>query len=44
MLSFDDREVNIYKEILNKQLVSHTNEMNVGIEDFHENMQKLGIE
>lgn len=44
MLSFDDREVQIYKEILNQQLVSHTNEMNDGIEEFHENMQKLGIE
>ena len=44
MLSFEDREVQIYKEGLMKQLVQHTNDMNQGIEDFHENMQKLGIE
>ena len=44
MMSFEDREVQIYKQGLNKQLVQHTNEMNQGIEDFHENMRKLGIE
>lgn len=44
MLSFDDREVQMYKEVLNKQLVTHTHEMNYGIADFQENMRKLGIE
>lgn len=44
MLSFEDREVRIYKEGLTKQLVTHTNEMNEGISDFQENMRKLGIE
>lgn len=34
----------MYKEVLNRQLVIHTNEMNNGISDFQENMRKLGIE
>lgn len=34
----------MYKEVLNRQLVIHTNEMNNGIADFQENMRKLGIE
>lgn len=41
---FDDREVTIYQQNLHKQLEHHTTDMIAGIDQFHENMQKLGIE
>ena len=41
---FEDREIQIFKDKLNKQLDQHTMEMIQGYEDFQENMQKLGIE
>lgn len=43
-LYFEDREVTIYKDKLTKTLNFHTEDMVAGIDDFHENMQKLGIE
>ena len=41
---FEDREVNIYKNKLNKELNAATNEMGFGISDFEKNLQKLGIQ
>lgn len=43
-LEFEDREIMIYKNALGKELSLNTNDMVVGIDNFHENMQKLGIE
>lgn len=43
-LYFEDREVNIYKDNLTKQLHLHDQDMYNGFEWFQENMQKLGIE
>ena len=43
-LYFEDREVTLYKDKLTKTLNFHTEDMVQGIDDFHENMQKLGIE
>jgi hypothetical protein len=43
-LYFDDREIQIYKDKLNKSMKVHDLDMQVGIEAFQENMQKLGIE
>lgn len=44
MLYFEDREVKIYKDNLNNVLQAHQNEQMEGIDAFHENMRKLGIE
>ena len=41
---FEDREVNMYKDSLSKQLFLHDQDMQNGFEWFQENMQKLGIE
>ena len=41
---FEDREVGIYKDKLNRELIGATNEMNHGFSDFEKNLQKLGIE
>ena len=41
---FEDREVNIYKSKLEKELNVATNEMKGGLFDFEKNLQKLGIE
>lgn len=43
-LEFEDREVSIYKNKLDKELSFNNNDMVKGIDNFHENMQKLGIE
>ena len=44
MLYFEDREVKIYKDNLNSVLEAHQREQMEGIDQFHENMRKLGIE
>ena len=41
---FEDREVNIFKEKLNKELVDATYEMRHGFSEYDKNLQKLGIE
>ena len=41
---FEDREVKIYKDKLNAVLEAHQCEQVNGIDEFHENMRKLGIE
>ena len=41
---FDDREVKIYKDKLNRELDYNTNDMKYGITEFHENLRKLGVE
>lgn len=43
-LYFEDREIKLYKDSLNQKLNFNTEDMIKGIEFFHENMQKLGIE
>jgi hypothetical protein len=43
-LEFEDREIMIYKNVLDKELNFNNDDMVVGIDNFHENMQKLGIE
>lgn len=43
-LEFEDREVRIYKQRLEREMVSNTNDLINGVEDFHENMKKQGIE
>ena len=43
-LYFDDREVMMYKDRLNKQLDYHTQDVIHGMEAFEENLQKLGVE
>ena len=41
---FEDREVNIYKEKLNRELLEATGEMRNGFSEFEKNLQKLGID
>ena len=41
---FDDREVKIYKDKLNRELDHNSNDMKGGISEFHENLRKLGVE
>ena len=41
---FEDREVNLYKEKMNKELIGATEEMRYGVSEFDKNLQKLGIE
>lgn len=41
---FEDREVNIYKAKLEKELNNATLEMRGGLSEFEKNLQKLGIE
>lgn len=43
-LYFEDREIKIYKDGLQRELDHHTNDMVHGVDEFHENMQKLGVE
>lgn len=44
MLYFEEREIKIYKDNLNSVLDAHQTEQAQGIDQFHENMRKLGIE
>lgn len=41
---FEDREVNIYKQKLENQLVAATAEQINGFRDFEKNLEKLGIQ
>jgi hypothetical protein len=41
---FEDREVNIFKSKLERELDAATNEMHNGLAEFEKNLQKLGIE
>lgn len=41
---FEEREVNLYKERLNRELDFATSEMKNGVSEFDKNLQKLGIE
>ena len=41
---FDQREIEIYKDMLSKELTYNSTDMRNGIVEFHENMRKLGIE
>lgn len=41
---FEDREVNIYKAKLDKELDMATSEMRNGFSEFEKNLQKLGID
>ena len=41
---FEDREVNIYKAKLTKELNDATAEMSNGINEFDRNLQKLGVD
>ena len=41
---FEDREIKLYKDKLTKQMVYHTADMNQGIDEFHENMTRQGVE
>mmetsp|Transcript_108735 Transcript_108735/g.150362 ORF Transcript_108735/g.150362 Transcript_108735/m.150362 type:complete len:181 (+) Transcript_108735:509-1051(+) len=41
---FEDKEVEAYKNKLNKELTQGTDEMRGGISEFEKNLQKLGIE
>lgn len=43
-LYFENREVKLYKDKLSKQMQYHTADMNQGIEEFHENMTRQGVE
>ena len=43
-LYFEDREVKMYKDALYKELESHTKDLIDGVEEFQENMTKLGVE
>ena len=43
-LYFDDREVQIYKDRLTREFEFNTNDMITGIDEFQENLRKLGIE
>ena len=41
---FEDREVNVFKAKLTKELNDATSEMHNGINEFDRNLQKLGID
>lgn len=41
---FEEREIKLYKDDLYKKMQFHTEDMNQGIEEFHENMTRQGIE
>lgn len=41
---FDDREIQIYKDMLERELTYNSTDMRNGVVEFHENMRKLGIE
>ncbi len=41
---FEDKEVEVFKKKLMKELDEATNELNGGIDEFERNLQKLGIE
>lgn len=41
---FEDREVNLYKAKLAKELEEATAEMSNGVSEFDKNLQKLGVE
>lgn len=41
---FDDREVKLYRDNLDKELNFNTKDMQVGVAEFHENLRKLGVE
>ena len=41
---YDDREVAVYKEKLNRELNQATNELTGGVDEFEKNLKKLGIE
>jgi len=41
---FEDREVNLFREKLNRELVDATGEMRNGFSEFEKNLQKLGID
>jgi hypothetical protein len=41
---FEDREIKIYKDQLNRELNYNTGDMQMGITEFHENLRKLGVE
>lgn len=41
---FDDREIKIFKDSLNREFNLNTKEMQDGIAEFHENLRKLGVE
>lgn len=43
-LYFEDREIKVYKDKLTKQLDHHTQDFISGVEQFEENLQKLGVE
>ena len=41
---FEDREVNVFKAKLTKELNDATAEMHNGIDEFDKNLQKLGVD
>lgn len=41
---FEDREVNLFKDKLGRELADATHEMRNGLNEFEKNLQKLGIE
>lgn len=41
---FENREIKIYKDKLNKELDYNTQDLIGGISEFHENLRKLGVE
>ena len=43
-LEFEDREVRLFRDHLNRELVYNTEDLINGVDDFHENMKKQGIE
>lgn len=43
-LEFEEREVRLFKQKLEREMMSNTDDLINGVEDFHENMKKQGIE
>jgi hypothetical protein len=41
---FEDREIQLYKEKLGRELIDATGEMRNGFSEFDKNLQKLGID
>ena len=39
-LDFEEREIRLFKQQLDKEMQFNTDDMNNGIADFHENMKK----
>lgn len=43
-LEFEEREIRLFRQQLEREMQFNNDDMNGGIADFHENMKKQGIE